>query len=87
MRKFPFLQDFFIKVDMLMRILLSFGGVCTFDQILDDVQKVFLFPIFLTFKKNKQWKSVRPWVPDTKRALLASLSHNPPGNFKVRIIF
>jgi hypothetical protein len=58
---------------MLMRIVLQHGGLATFDEIHDDVLK--------------NWKSFRQWDTDCKRALLASLSHNPPGNFKVCLFF
>lgn len=54
--------------DMLMRIIVGKGGFATFDQIKDDV--------------IQNWKSVCEWDSRSKRALLASLSHNPPGNFK-----
>lgn len=57
--------------DMLMRIVLSYGGTCNFEQIYEEVAK--------------SSKFVRQWGADQKRvsrAILASLSHNPPGNFR-----
>jgi len=53
---------------MLMKVILSYGGVANFEQIFDSVMK------------KQLWKSKK--VGDSKRALLASLSHNPPGNFR-----
>jgi len=54
--------------DMLMRIIVGKGGFATFEEIKQDV--------------IQNWKSVCEWDSRSKRALLASLSHNPPGNFK-----
>jgi hypothetical protein len=52
--------------EMLMKIILEKGGGATFEQIFHEV--------------TTKWRP--KWDTDCKRALLASLSHNPPGNFK-----
>jgi len=57
--------------EVLMKIVLSHGGVCTFEEVFEDVMDL----------KNKNYKAVKQLGNDVKRALLASLSHNPPGNF------
>jgi len=57
--------------EVLMRIVLKYGGVCTFEEIFEDVLDL----------KAKNHKGVNQLGSDVKRALLASLSHNPPGNF------
>jgi len=57
--------------EVLMKIILSHGGVCTFEEVFEDVMIL----------KNKNFKAVKQLGNDVKRALLASLSHNPPGNF------
>jgi hypothetical protein len=54
--------------EMLMKVILGHGGVASFEEIYDSV--------------TTNFKSKRQWGNDSKRALLASLSHNPPGNFK-----
>jgi hypothetical protein len=58
--------------EMLMRIIVNHGGKCTFEQIFHDVIN------------NKNYRGLRAnGAPaDSKRAIVASLSHNPPGNFK-----
>jgi len=57
--------------DMLMRILLAYGGVCTFEQIYDEAAK-----------NGKSTKHLGTDYKRVSRAILASLSHNPPGNFR-----
>jgi len=57
--------------DMLMRILLTYGGVCTFEQIYDEV-----------IKTGKSMRHLGADYKRVSRAILASLSHNPPGNFR-----
>jgi len=55
--------------DILMNIVLSNGGSCPFEKIYEAV--------------SKNWPTIRKNTTiDCRRALLASLSHNPPGNFK-----
>jgi hypothetical protein len=56
---------------MLIRIIMSRGGRCAFDDIFEQVNN------------DKQWAHLKPTGSDARRAIVASLSHNPPGNFKV----
>ncbi len=60
--------------EMLMRVVLGLGGVASFEEIFESVMEVHLF-----YAKLQKYKNKRQWGSDSKRALLASLSHNPPG--------